>query len=145
MKNLKILPHSPKTLIWWFNRKNEINFDPSYQRRGRLWSVEDKAYLIDSIINGFDVPKLYLADFQFGQSKLNEAKCPYAIIDGKQRLEAVFDFFEYKIVLGKDFNYRRDPSLKLGGLSLKDLRQSHPRVAEEFENASLDIMSVIAE
>lgn len=145
MKNLKILPHSPKTLVWWFNRKNEINFNPSYQRRGRLWSDDDKACLIDSIINGFDVPKLYLADFQFGQSKLNKTKCPYAIIDGKQRLEAVFDFFEYKLELRKDFNYRKDPSLRLGGLSLKDLRQSYPRVAEEFENASLDIMSVIAE
>lgn len=145
MKNFKISPHSPKTLIWWYNRKSEIHFDPAYQRRGRLWSEADKAYLIDSIINGFDVPKLYLADFQFGQSSLNEARLPYAIIDGKQRLEAVFDFFENKLVLGEEFKYRKNPELKLGGLSLKDLRSLHPRVAEEFENASLDMMSVIAE
>lgn len=145
MRNFKISPHSPKTLIWWFNRRDEIHFDPPYQRRGRLWSQTDKAYLIDSIINGFDVPKLYLADFQFGQSSLNEAKLPYAIIDGKQRLEAVFDFFQNTLVLNEDFVFRKDPSLKLGGLSLKDLRKSHARVAEEFENASLDIMSVVAE
>lgn len=145
MKNFKITPHSPKTLIWWYNRRKEIHFDPPYQRRGRLWSDHDKAYLIDSIINGFDVPKLYLADFQFGQSSLNEARLPYAIIDGKQRLEAVFDFFENKIVLNDDFRFRRDPNLKLGGLSLKDLRANFGRVAEEFENASLDIMSVFAE
>lgn len=145
MRNFKISPHSPKTLVWWFNRRDQIHFDPPYQRRGRLWSDQDKAYLIDSIVNGFDVPKLYLADFQFGQSSLNEEKLPYAIIDGKQRLEAVFDFFENKLVLNEDFKFRKDPSLQLGGLSLKDLRQSHARVAEEFENASLDIMSVVAE
>ena len=145
MKNFKILPHSPKTLIWWFNHRDEIDFDPPYQRRGRLWSEGDKAYLIDSIINGFDVPKLYLADFQFGHSTLNTAKLPYAIIDGKQRLEAIFDFFEYNLVLSDDFKYSQKPLLRLGGLSLKDLRRSYPRVAEEFENASLDIMSVIAE
>lgn len=145
MKNLRISAHSPKTLTWWFNHREDIHIEPTYQRRGRQWSFEDKAYLIDSIINGFDVPKLYLADFQFGQSALNQAKLPYAVIDGKQRLEAVFDFFEYKFTLNKDFKYRRVPALKLGGMSLKDLRQSYPRVAEDFENASLDIMSVIAE
>lgn len=145
MRNFKISPHTPRTLIWWYNRRDEIDFDPPYQRRGRLWSAADKAYLIDSIINGFDVPKLYLADFQFGQSSLNKAKLPYAIIDGKQRLEAVFDFFENKLVLNEDCTFRKDPSLKIGGLSLKDLRKSYGKVAEEFENASLDIMSVHAE
>lgn len=145
MKILKITQHSPRTLIWWYNHRDEIDFAPPYQRRGRLWSQDDKAYLIDSIINGFDVPKLYLADFQIGQSSLNISKLPYAIIDGKQRLEAVFDFFENKVVLREDFKFRRDLSIKLGGLSLKDLQRSYPKAAEEFENASLDIMSVFAD
>lgn len=145
MKTLKITQHSPRTLIWWFNHREEIDFSPPYQRRGRLWSPDDKAYLVDSIINGFDVPKLYLADFQIGQSHLNFSKLPYAIIDGKQRLEAVFDFFENKFTLRHDFKFRKDPTLRLAGLSLKDLRRSYPKVAEEFENASLDIMSVFAE
>lgn len=145
MSILKISPHNPRTLVWWYNHREEIDFDPPYQRRGRLWSTEDKAYLIDSIINGFDVPKLYLADFQIGQSALNNSKLPYAIIDGKQRLEAIFDFFENKLVLGPSFSFKKDPALKLAGLSLRDLRRSHPKVAEEFENASLDIMSVFAE
>lgn len=145
MKILKITPHSAKTLIWWYNHRSDIDFDPPYQRRGRLWSAQDKAYLIDTIINGFDVPKLYLADFQFGQSGLNSAKKPYAIIDGKQRLEAIFDFFENKITLDSEFRFRKDPDLKIGGLSLRDLKKSHSKVAEEFENASLDIMSVVAE
>lgn len=145
MSILRITPHNPKTLVWWYNRREDIDFDPPYQRRGRLWSTEDKAFLIDSIINGFDVPKLYLADFQIGQSALNSSKLPYAIIDGKQRLEAIFDFFENKLVLGKGFSFRKDPNLKIGGLSLRDLRRSFPKIAEEFENASLDIMSVFAE
>ena len=145
MKNLKISLHRARTLIWWYNHREDIDFEPPYQRRGRLWSPDDKAYLIDSIINGFDIPKLYLADFQIGQSSLNISKRPYAIIDGKQRLEAVFDFFENKVVLPRKFKFRRDISLELGSLSLKDLQKSYPKVAEEFENASFDIMSVFAE
>jgi len=116
---------------------------PPYQRRGRLWSQSDKAYLIDSIINGFDVPKLYLADFQMGESPLNRSRLPYAIVDGKQRLEAIFDFFENKLVLNDDFRWRQDTTLKLGGLSLRDLRNNYPAVAEVFETETVDIMSVV--
>ena len=142
-KFLRITLHPSKPLIWWHTHRTSIDMDPSYQRRGRLWSPSDKAYLIDSIINGFDVPKLYLADFQMGESQLNKSKLPYAIIDGKQRLEAIFDFFDEKLVLNKDFVWRANPSLNLGGLSLRDLRTNHPKVAEAFETETVDIMSVV--
>lgn len=145
MGKLHITPHQPKTLVWWFGRRNNIDFSPPYQRKGRLWSVQDKAFLIDSIINGFDIPKLYLADFQYGNSVLNEKRLPYAIIDGKQRLEAVFEFFENKLVLDSQFIFREDPALRLGGLSLRDLRSNHRHVADEFENFSFHIMSVVSD
>lgn len=139
---LKIEEHQTRTLKWWNSRRDKIDFDPPYQRKGRLWSEKDKAYLIDSILNGFDVPKLYLADFQYGESELNKNRLPYAIIDGKQRLEAIFDFFDNKLVLDKSFVWRDDPSLNLAGLSLRDLQRGFGHVAEEFENASFNIMSV---
>jgi len=36
--------------------------------------VTDKQYLIDSILNGFDVPKIYVADFTWGDSPLHSQK-----------------------------------------------------------------------
>lgn len=145
MTILRISQHKPMTLIWWWKNRHQIDFSPPYQRRGRLWSDRDKAYLVDSIINGFDVPKLYLADFQFGASMLNTKRLPYAVIDGKQRLDAIFDFFENKLVLNADFKYRKNSALKLGGLSLRDLRSNYSSVADDFDNASLDIMSVFSD
>lgn len=142
---LKIEAHSTKTLKWWNSRREKIDFSPPYQRKGRLWSDKDKAFLIDSILNGFDIPKLYLADFQYGLSDLNSNRLPYAIIDGKQRLEAIFDFFDNKLTLDKKFVWREDQELNLGGMSLRDLQRSHSSVAEEFENASLSIMSVFTD
>ena len=59
-----------KTLAWWRSRKQQIDMDRPYQRRGRLWSKADKAYLINSIINGFDVPKFYVADFTYTDSQV---------------------------------------------------------------------------
>ncbi|WP_208698615.1 MULTISPECIES: DUF262 domain-containing protein [unclassified Mesorhizobium] len=123
--------------------RDQIDMDPPYQRRGRLWSPSDKGYLIDSIINGYDVPKLYLADFQTGENPLNPNRLPFAIIDGKQRLEAIFDFFDGTLTLNHDFKWRQDETLQLGGLSLRDLRANYPQVSETFENESLDIMSVV--
>ena len=137
--------HFPaKTLSWWRVRRDKIDMDPPYQRRGKLWSRADKGYLIDSILNGFDVPKFYVADFTWGDSPLNRKKLPYAIIDGKQRLEAIFDFFDDTITLNDDFILLSNPSLQLAGLGYKDIRKNYPEIAEEFENFNPDIMSVKA-
>ena len=142
---LKVTPFDAKTLSWWRIRKTKIDMDPPYQRRGRLWSSTDKAYLVDSILNGFDIPKLYVADFTYSDSLLNKKKLPYAIIDGKQRFEAIFDFFEGKFTLNTDFVLLENPTLKLGGLGYRDLVQNHSDVAEAFTNYNLAVMSVITD
>lgn len=143
-KNFKITQFDSKTLSWWYRRQNKIDMEPPYQRRGKLWSDTDKAYLIDSILNGYDIPKVYIADFTWGNSELNFKKLPYAIIDGKQRFEAIFDFFNGSIVLNDDFNYLDNPQLKLGGLGYKDLQNNHKDIADEFETYNLMVMSVFA-
>jgi Protein of unknown function DUF262 len=144
IKTFRITAFESKTLSWWRTRRPKIDMDPPYQRRGRLWSDTDKGYLIDSILNGYDIPKLYVADFNWGDSELNIKKLPYAIIDGKQRLEAIFDFFDNKIVLNEDFVYLQNPSLLLAGLSYQDLLKNYPEIAEEFDNYNLLVMSVSA-
>src|ERR1017187_7956696 len=143
-RNFRVTQFEAKTLSWWRTRRTKIDMDPPYQRRGRLWSDTDKAYLIDSILNGYDIPKLYVADFTWGDSSLNKRKLPYAIIDGKQRFEAIFDFFDGKTVLNKDFVFLDNPSLALASLSYKDLQKNYPEVAEEFDNYNLTVMSVAA-
>jgi hypothetical protein len=132
------------TLSWWRSRRNEIDMDPPYQRRGRLWSLTDKAYLIDSILNGYDIPKFYIADFTWGNSALNKRKLPYAIIDGKQRFEAIYDFYDGRVLLNDDFTYLADKDLSLAGLGYKDLISRYPDVAESFDQYNLMVMAVIA-
>jgi len=145
MKNFKITQLEARTLSWWKARRSKIDMDPPYQRRGRLWSDTDKAYLVDSILNGYDIPKIYMADFTWGNSRLNKKKLAYAIIDGKQRFEAIFDFFDGKLTLNEDFVYLENPSLRLAGLSYKDLQKNYPEVAEVFDIFNLLVMSVSAQ
>lgn len=80
-----------KTIKWLNHYQETIDFSPSYQRLGRLWKRDQKQLLADSSLNGFDIPKFY---FQFMPS-ISENKSKfynYAIIDGKQRIEAILGF-----------------------------------------------------
>lgn len=118
---------------------------PKYQRRSNLWSLQKQAFLIDSILNDYDMPKLYLADFTYVSTKLNKKKKPYAVVDGKQRLQAFYAFFQGSLPLNKDFVYSAEPSLQLAGLTYFDLKMKYPGVAEKAENHIPVIMSVITD
>lgn len=144
-KDFKVSTFEARSLTWWLSRRNKLDMSPPYQRRGRLWSTADKAYLIDSILNEFDVPKFYIADFTWGNSPLNNRNLPYAIIDGKQRFEAIFDFYDGEIVLNEDFVFLEQPHLKLGGLGYKDLKDNHFEISEVFDNYNLSVMRVAAQ
>jgi len=141
----KVEPYAARTLSWWYTRRDQIDMDPPYQRRGGIWSQRDQAYLIDSIINEYDVPKIYMADFSFGDSYLNAKRKPYAVIDGKQRLEAIFSFFDGRLKLEKNFEYGADSTLNLTGLTYQDLKIRYPQVAEGFDNFNLSVMKVITD
>ena len=140
-----VLPMPPRTLSWWRDERDDIDLSPVYQRKGHIWSEQQKRYLIDSILNGFDIPKIYVADFTFVSSGLNQSKKKYAVIDGKQRLLAIYEFFDGPLTLARDFEYMEDPSLRLGGLAYQDLVQNYPKIARKFDNYSLTVMSVITD
>ena len=132
-------------LTWWNSERNNIDMSPVYQRKGGLWSNYDKAYLIDSVLNEFDIPKIYIADFTLGRNILNVAKRPYAVVDGKQRFEAIFDFFDGKVQLNGDFTYFRDPTLSLANLDYRKLAHNHPEIAAKFSEFILAVVSVITD
>ncbi|MCA3155559.1 MAG: DUF262 domain-containing protein, partial [Burkholderiales bacterium] len=86
----------PDNSAWRLYRTREsVQTDPEYQRSSDVWTEEKKQLLIDTILNGFDVPKLYFHKFPtafiFGGKEYE-----YAIIDGKQRLEAIWEFIDGK-------------------------------------------------
>jgi len=86
--------------IWIDQRKIDVN--PVYQREGGVWSKEKKQLFIDSLLNGFDVPKLYFNELPAGQ--------PYdfAVIDGKQRITTILAFMNNDFPLATDFSYSND-------------------------------------
>ena len=142
-----ISQHDPKPFIWWFEqyRAGKLDMAPSYQRRAEVWSRWKRAHLIDSILNGYDVPKFYVADFGKGRSSINENNRPYAVIDGKQRLGAIFDFFENELKLNSSSVYDYDPDIEIGGLDYVSLKRHYPKIAAAIEGFKPVVMSVYSD
>ena len=65
-----------------------VDFDVDYQR-DHVWTLDDKIALIDSIMNNVDIGK-----FVFAQRSMGHNGKLYEVIDGKQRLTAICEFFE---------------------------------------------------
>jgi len=119
--------------------------DPSYQRRADIWSKWKRAHLIDSILNDYDIPKFYVGDFVRVRSKANEKKRPYAVIDGKQRFAAIFEFLADDLPLNKTTILETDSRVKIGGLLYSELKTQYPTLAAKVENYSPVVMSVLTD
>lgn len=134
--------HPFKSLRWWWLHRSQIDLAPPYQRKGGVWKTSDRQLLIDSILNEYDIPKFYLADFTAWDTKLNKDAKPYAVVDGRQRFEAIFQFFDNQFSLSKKFRLFSDPKRKAGGMSYDELQKHHPDLALRFEEYNLHIMSI---
>lgn len=67
------------------HRAGELDLDPPYQR-GSVWSEDDKAELIRSLLEGVPIGAVFI-NYRGGME-------PYRVVDGKQRIEAIHDFLE---------------------------------------------------
>lgn len=137
--------HRERPLKWWFSQRENIELDPPYQRRADVWPLRDQQFLIDTIINDFDIPKFYVADFTSVNAALDISGKLYAVVDGKQRFGAIFKFFRGDIVLASDFVYLKNPRLKLAKLSYQDLTWQYPEIAKIVDDYIITAMSVITD
>lgn len=82
--------------IGWFNqRKSDKSLDlkPKYQRNV-VWNDKQRTYLIDSILNGYPIPELYI------QEKVDSKGISiYSVVDGQQRLTTVLMFINNEFSL----------------------------------------------
>lgn len=66
-----------------------IDPNPEYQR-GYAWTLEDKQQLIHSIMQHIDIGKMVFINYEWSADR----PYGYEILDGKQRLNALVEFFE---------------------------------------------------
>ena len=67
-----------------FGRKDRIDTNPDFQRPA-VWSRAQKQLLVDTILRGYDIPKFYWR-------KTGSKPDTYDVVDGQQRLRAIWEF-----------------------------------------------------
>ncbi|MDT5122446.1 MAG: hypothetical protein QOC96_1928 [Acidobacteriota bacterium] len=139
--SIKVNPLPENTIILTYLDRESIFLYPEYQRDSDIWSLDKKQLLIDSIINGFDIPKLYFHEYEKPKT-INGRSYKYALIDGKQRLTTIWGFIENEFPLSKDIKYLVDPKINLSGLTYAELGKKYPRISAYFDGRPLSIMVV---
>lgn len=113
----KFLSISLKNIAWFndINAAGRLNMKPSYQRN-IVWTDRQKSYLIDSILNGYPIPEIYI------QEEIDEnGNSNYIIVDGQQRMRAVLEF------LDDQYSLNREDSPEFNGAYFKDLDPDQKR------------------
>lgn len=77
--------------------RSEILSDDSYQRSNKVWPPAARSFLVESILLGFPLPKIFL----FQKTDLKSKKTVKFIVDGQQRSKTIFDFFNNKLAVSK--------------------------------------------
>jgi hypothetical protein len=106
-----------KAMAW----RSAIADDPPYQRASGVWTLAKRQLFVDSLLNGYDVPKIYLHDLR--------GKHPtrvYAVVDGKQRLATIWEYLTDGFGLADDFH------VELANLPDLPGGVRHPRAGERF-------------
>ena len=98
---------------------------PEWQR-DEVWTVEKERTLIDTILRGWDLPKFYFV-------KSSESPETWEVVDGQQRLAAVFSFLDNNLSLSRETQER------YGGPYYKDLSQD---VSDRFDDFELDFEEI---
>jgi 5-methylcytosine-specific restriction endonuclease McrA len=72
-------------------RNSMLDVNQEYQR-GEVWSVTQQQKLIDSLLRGYPIPLLYFHLRRRAAAGLSKEN--FEIVDGQQRLEAIYKFVE---------------------------------------------------
>ena len=83
-------------LLWQLQKAGQLTLRPEFQRNN-VWPKRAKAYLIDSILNDRPIPLFFMQRSTSAQS----GNPQYAVIDGQQRLRAIFEYLEDDLPLSE--------------------------------------------
>ncbi len=90
---------------------------PDWQRE-EVWDQGKKQQLIDSILRGWKLPKFYFVKLPGDE---------YEVVDGQQRLQAIYEFFDNELPLQKQ------RATEFGGTYYKDLPPNTSDAFDDFE------------
>lgn len=95
MSNWNSSPHPISDIRDW-SEAGRLELRPDFQRR-EVWALPAKIMLIDSIMRGVPLPKVFLAN------EIRQDRTFRRIIDGQQRISAILEFMRDEFALGPPY------------------------------------------
>ncbi len=119
-------------------KDKKLILDPDYQRRA-IWSVDKQTAFIESLYMEIMIPPIYVVEIP-GEDILEETK--YEVVDGKQRLTAVWDFIKGTLRLNeRNLEYYADI---FGGKTFPEIREIEAEKTSQMLSSILDIYVITA-
>ena len=139
MKKTKIVKQTWSILeIFQKIKDKKLILDPNYQRR-EIWKDDKKTAFIESLYMEIMIPPIYVVEIP-GDDLLSENK--YEVVDGKQRLTAILDFINGKLVLAeKSLEYYKDI---FGGKTFLEIKEIDSEQTTQMLSSVLDIYVITA-
>lgn len=141
MSAIKLSTLSQSSVLYLYSERETIDLDPDYQRESDVWPIAKRQLLIDSIINGFDIPKFYFQEYDLPKEKSGRL-CRFGVIDGKQRLATIWKFISGDLALSDEVKYYRDISLNISGMTYQELASKHPNIKIRFDSYVLSVVCI---
>lgn len=79
-----------------WQKLKRLEIQPDFQRRA-VWPDAAKIMLIDSILNKYPVPKIFVGTY------IKDGSTRRVVVDGQQRITAILEFLDGKFSLGKPY------------------------------------------
>ena len=96
-----------------------------YQRK-LVWSIEEKAKFIDSILNGYPIPMILGANY-----KKSDGSGAIEVLDGMQRINAIVSFIEGEFPIAGHFFDLESIALTKSRKDAGDLKQQYPTLPSD--------------
>lgn len=103
-------------LSWFVDMDNQkrLDLNPPYQRKS-VWTPSDRYYFLDTIFNNYPCPAVYV------QKEIGSEGPKYNVVDGKQRLSTILNFYKNKIRLPRNFSIPRLSGKRFRNLDKPDV------------------------
>lgn len=108
----------------WY-QKGELELAPKFQRRA-VWSGKARSYLIDTIVRGLPIPKIFMRHEIDTKTK----KIYREIVDGQQRMRAILDYID------DGYSISRIHNEDLGNMFYSDLP---PDIQKDFLSYEISV------
>lgn len=127
MKKFDSRSYSINDFLEW-NEKKQLQLSPKFQRKA-VWSEDAKSYLMDTIIRGKPIPKIFIRQ----TLNIENRQSIREVVDGQQRLRTILSFINDGFVISKKHNE------EYGGYFFSQLINIDPEIQSTILNYELSV------